>query len=90
MAEQTKAPATPEPKAARPAEDLGAEQVEHKYQAALDQGFEGIAADPTPDHHYTLAGVLAGKPTPETDLTFREQVEQQRRAAAHGLPAEKE
>jgi hypothetical protein len=33
---------------------------------AEDKGYYGVEADPTPDHHYTVAGVLAGKPTPET------------------------
>lgn len=28
----------------------------------------GVATDPTPDDHYTVAGVTAGKPTPETDV----------------------
>jgi hypothetical protein len=30
-------------------------------------GFFGVEVDPTPNEHYTVAGVLAGKPTPETD-----------------------
>ena len=33
----------------------------------LEQGFRGIETDPTPNEHYTVPGVLAGKPTPETD-----------------------
>lgn len=32
-----------------------------------EQGFRGVRVDPTPLEHYTVAGVLAGKPTPETD-----------------------
>ena len=36
-------------------------------EAAEDRGFVGAPVDPTPKDHYTLAGVLAGKPTPETD-----------------------
>lgn len=39
-------------------------------QDAVDEinakGYMGVEADPTPDGHYTVAGVLAGKPTPET------------------------
>lgn len=31
------------------------------------QGFRGVEVDPTPNEHYTLAGVTSGKPTPETD-----------------------
>jgi hypothetical protein len=40
-------------------------------QKAMDeiteQGFRGTEVDQTPNEHYTLAGVIAGKPTPETD-----------------------
>lgn len=32
-----------------------------------EQGFRGEQADATPNENYTVAGVLAGKPTPETD-----------------------
>jgi len=32
-----------------------------------DQGFSGVETDPTPNENYTVAGVVAGKPTPETD-----------------------
>ena len=30
-------------------------------------GYRGVQADKTPNEHYTVAGVIAGKPTPETD-----------------------
>lgn len=30
-------------------------------------GYRGVQADKTPNEHYTIAGVIAGKPTPETD-----------------------
>lgn len=36
-------------------------------EAAGDRGFVGSPVDPTPKENYTLAGVLAGSPTPETD-----------------------
>jgi hypothetical protein len=52
----------------------GAEQPRAKgARVALDLetaqkvGFLGYEVDPTDDHAYTVAGVLAGKPTPETD-----------------------
>lgn len=32
-----------------------------------EQGFRGVEVDPTPNEHYTVGGVVAGKPTPETD-----------------------
>jgi hypothetical protein len=34
---------------------------------ALDAGFFGVRQDPTPNHAYTVEGVAAGEPTPETD-----------------------
>jgi hypothetical protein len=37
------------------------------YMEALSKGFLGGEVDPTPDEHYTVGGVLEGKPTPETD-----------------------
>lgn len=35
--------------------------------AAEDDGIIGEPTDRTPNHHYTVAGVLAGEPTPETE-----------------------
>jgi len=45
----------------------GAAEVQAAMDQATEQGYFGTSADPTPDKHYTVAGVLAGKPTPETD-----------------------
>lgn len=36
-------------------------------ESAQEVGFLGYEVDPTDDSHYSVAGVLAGKPTPETD-----------------------
>jgi len=44
-------------------------------EEAADAGFFGIKADPTPDHAYTLAGVAAGEPTPETDAGAKQAAE---------------
>lgn len=33
-----------------------------------EQGFRGFGVDPTPNENYTVEGVLAGKPTPETHI----------------------
>jgi hypothetical protein len=51
------------------------EQNEKKIEADVqkvvdvetEQGFRGVKIDPTPNENYTVAGVLAGKPTPETE-----------------------
>lgn len=47
--------------------DAGQDQVQAAVDEETDQGFRGTKVDPTPDSHYSVAGVNAGKPTPETD-----------------------
>ena len=47
--------------------DLGGEEVQAKMDEEVEQGFRGANVDPTPDANYTVAGVTANKPTPETD-----------------------
>lgn len=47
--------------------DPVAEQVQKVVEAAEEQGFLGVEVDPTPNENYTVAGVTAGKPTPESD-----------------------
>lgn len=39
-----------------------------------EQGFRGVETDPTPNENYTVAGVTAGKPTPETDRAHAREV----------------
>jgi hypothetical protein len=46
--------------------DAGQAEVQATVGAAEEKGYIGVAADPTPDSHYTVDGVIAGKPTPET------------------------
>ena len=60
--------------AARKEDDLGQAEVQAKKDAEDAQGFIGRKVDPTPDEHYTVAGVIAGKPTPETDADHRAKV----------------
>lgn len=40
------------------------------------RGKYGPGTDQTPDEHYSVTGVLAGKPTPETDEGLRQQLRQ--------------
>lgn len=47
--------------------DAGADQVQKQVDKEVDQGFGGVAPDPTPNENYTVSGVTKGKPTPETD-----------------------
>lgn len=49
------------------ADDKATALVQEAVDKATEQGFYGVETDPTPNEHYTVAGVLAGKPTPETD-----------------------
>lgn len=46
--------------------DLGQAEVQAAADAAAEKGYFGTVPDDTPNEHYTLAGVIAGKPTPET------------------------
>lgn len=47
--------------------DGGAAEVDEKIDQEQEQGYRGTTPDPTPNENYTVAGVVAGKPTPETD-----------------------
>jgi hypothetical protein len=57
-----------------PDETTAAAEVQAKVDKETEQGFRGIEVDPTPNENYTVAGVLAGKPTPETDADHAESV----------------
>jgi hypothetical protein len=50
-----------------PEDDEVAKEVQRATDKAQEQGFYGVETDPTPNEHYTVAGVVEGKPTPETD-----------------------
>lgn len=52
---------------AEKADDAVSRQVSANIEKELEQGFRGTEVDPTPNENYTLRGVVAGKPTPETD-----------------------
>jgi hypothetical protein len=47
--------------------DAGQAEVQQVFDEANEKGYFGVTTDPTPDENYTLKGVAAGKPTPETD-----------------------
>lgn len=66
------APGGPAPERPKPGVDpdataLGAAQVQDAVDTIEDHGYQGVSPDPTPRAHYSVQGVLAGKPTPETD-----------------------
>lgn len=49
------------------AKDSGEAEVQANVDEENERGFAGVEVDPTPRENYTLEGVVAGKPTPETD-----------------------
>lgn len=51
-------------------------EVQQVVDEAEDKGYIGVPVDPTPKENYTVAGVLAGKPTPETDAEHARKVRQ--------------
>jgi hypothetical protein len=52
---------------AKAKQSTGNAEVQAKVDKETAQGFRGTEVDPTPNENYTVAGVVAGKPTPETD-----------------------
>ena len=56
--------------------DAAQEEVQKAFDEVNDKGYLGVEVDPTPDSHYSVAGVLAGKPTPETDADHSREVRQ--------------
>ena len=46
--------------------DGGAAEVHKIADEEAEQGFRGVEVDKTPNEAYTVAGVLAGKETPES------------------------
>ncbi len=47
--------------------DIGENEVQAQVDEENARGFRGTRTDPTPLENYTVQGVVAGKPTPETD-----------------------
>lgn len=63
------------------ADAANAAQVQEYADADTAQGFRGVEVDQTPNENYTLAGVTAGLPTPETSATAAATAAEGRRAA---------
>jgi hypothetical protein len=47
--------------------DAGEAEVQARSDEASEKGYIGEVPDETPNENYTLQGVNAGKPTPETE-----------------------
>lgn len=54
-------------KAETKATEAATEEVQSRVDEETERGFRGVEVDPTPNEHYTVAGVGAGLPTPESD-----------------------
>ena len=54
-----------------PRVDPATHEVQKLAEEASERGLVGDEVDPTPNEHYTVAGVVAGKPVPETDPDAR-------------------
>lgn len=66
------------------AADKAAAEVQKRADQETEQGFRGVEADPTPNEHYTVAGVTSGKPTPETDQGQADKVRDYARGVERG------
>lgn len=53
--------------------EVDTSSVQKAVDKEQEQGFRGTKVDPTPNSAYTVAGVTAGEPTPETDPELRAQ-----------------
>lgn len=62
---------------AQPPQDAAQKEVQKAVDKAEERGLLGVEVDPTPNENYTVAGVLAGAPTPETDPDHAREVRQQ-------------
>lgn len=63
----TNSKTTAEDASVEAAKEVGADEVQAKFDEAEEQGYFGEAVDETPRENYTVQGVTSGKPTPETD-----------------------
>lgn len=57
-------------------------EVQQAVDTETEQGFRGVEVDPVPNENYTVAGVLAGAPVPETDAETADEVEKHVRKLA--------
>lgn len=61
----------------QPPQDAAQKEVQKAVDKAEERGLLGVEIDPTPNENYTVAGVLSGAPTPETDPDHAREVRQQ-------------
>lgn len=68
--------------ARKKASESSGARVATTLEEANEVGFLGVEVDPTPDSHYSVAGSLAGKPTPETDADAAAEAEAAQKEAS--------
>ncbi len=66
-------------KAASASTDVGQDEVQARVDEANEKGYFGETPDPTPNENYTVAGVVKGAPTPETDEKLHNEARTARR-----------
>lgn len=59
-------PTTPKKSDVSTTDDAGQDEVQARFDEANKKGYFGTTPDETPNENYTLQGVAANKPTPET------------------------
>lgn len=60
------------------ADDAGQAEVQAKFDKEQEQGYIGSVPDPTPNDAYTVAGVLKGSGTPESDPKVAQKAAEER------------
>lgn len=76
-------------KDSKPVENLAADadapgnaEMQKTVDKAEAQGFYGVEVDPTDNEAYTVAGVVKGAPTPETDAKAADKAAEAQRDVA--------
>lgn len=64
------------------ADDRSTAEVKERIDRETERGFRGVEVDPTPNENYTVAGVIQGAPTPETDADAFEEARKGQAEAA--------
>lgn len=80
--------ASPPEDGAKGTTDAGQAEVQEKFDEMEEKGYLGVKLDPTPNENYTVAGVLANLPRPETDADLKKAAAERSEAIANGEQVE--
>lgn len=67
-----------------PSSDDSAAAIQETVDVAEDKGHLGVKPSPVPNANYTVSGVTAGLPTPETDADMAEEAHRAVRGKTRG------